>query len=40
MAQVFLARTLTPKTPLSKTLIRQAVSTVVGLVSLRKGYTK
>jgi hypothetical protein len=40
MAQVFLARTLQPRTPLSKKLIREAVSTVIGLQSLVKGYTK
>jgi hypothetical protein len=40
MAQVFLARSLHPRTPLSKKLLREAVSTVVGLQSLSRGYAK
>ena len=39
MAQVFLARTLNPESSFDKKLINQAVSTVIGLKVLSKGYT-
>ncbi len=39
MAQVFLARSLSKDTPIDKSLMNKAVSQVVGIKSIQKGYT-
>jgi len=38
LAQIFLARSLTEGTPIDKSLINKAVSTVIGLKAMSKGY--
>jgi hypothetical protein len=39
IAQIFLARSLNEGTPIDKSLINKAVSTVIGLKAMSKGYT-